>query len=72
VSSLGVICARGVSSHPTQSLTLISKTGNSAQPYLTQWGRGEREKESMLKLDENAGSRKGFSFYFIFFKLWKT
>ena len=38
VSSLGVICAHGVSSHPTQSLTLISKTGNSAQPYLTQWG----------------------------------
>ena len=29
-------------------------------------GRGERKKESMPKLDENAGSRKGFSFYFIF------
>ena len=57
VSSLGVICARGVSSHPTQSLTLISKTGNSAQPYLTQWGFYWQDVRNLTRLWEEKKER---------------
>lgn len=57
VSSLGVICAHGVSSHPTQSLTLISKTGNSAQPYLTQWGFYWQDMRNLTRLWEEKKER---------------
>lgn len=41
----------------TQSLTLISKTGNSAQPYLTQWGFCVGYEESPTRLWEEKKER---------------